>query len=51
MVSDTLGTTTDPVYKAMEILPIGPVMIIDTPDMMMMDILAGLEWQNQTGSE
>ncbi len=31
VVSDTLGTTTDPVYKAMEILPIGPVMIIDTP--------------------
>lgn len=31
IVSDTLGTTTDPVYKAMELLPIGPVMIIDTP--------------------
>ena len=25
------GTTTDPVYKTMELLPIGPVMIIDTP--------------------
>lgn len=31
VVSDTLGTTTDPVYKAMELLPLGPVMIIDTP--------------------
>ena len=31
MVSDTKGTTTDPVYKSMELLPIGPVMIIDTP--------------------
>lgn len=31
IVSDVKGTTTDPVYKAMEMLPIGPVMIIDTP--------------------
>ena len=31
VVSDVLGTTTDPVKKAMELLPIGPVMIIDTP--------------------
>lgn len=31
IVSDIKGTTTDPVYKAMEILPIGPVSIIDTP--------------------
>ncbi len=31
VVSDTLGTTTDPVYKTMELLPLGPVMIIDTP--------------------
>lgn len=31
VVSDTLGTTTDPVYKSMELLPLGPVMIIDTP--------------------
>ncbi len=31
IVSDTLGTTTDPVYKAMELLPMGPVVIIDTP--------------------
>lgn len=31
IVSDVKGTTTDPVYKAMELLPVGPVMIIDTP--------------------
>ncbi len=30
IVSDVLGTTTDPVYKSMEILPLGPVVIIDT---------------------
>jgi len=31
VVSAEKGTTTDPVYKAMELLPLGPVMIIDTP--------------------
>lgn len=31
VVSDVKGTTTDPVYKSMELLPLGPVMIIDTP--------------------
>lgn len=31
IVSATKGTTTDPVYKAMELLPLGPVVIIDTP--------------------
>lgn len=31
VVSDIKGTTTDPVYKAMELLPLGPVVIIDTP--------------------
>jgi len=31
VVSDVLGTTTDPVKKAMELLPLGPVVIIDTP--------------------
>ena len=31
VVSDIKGTTTDPVYKPMELLPLGPVMIIDTP--------------------
>ena len=31
VVSEVKGTTTDPVRKAMELLPLGPVMIIDTP--------------------
>ena len=31
LVSNVLGTTTDPVRKAMELLPIGPVVIVDTP--------------------
>ncbi len=30
LVSDCLGTTTDPVFKAMELLPLGPVMLVDT---------------------
>ncbi len=31
VVSEVKGTTTDPVYKTMELLPLGPVMLIDTP--------------------
>ena len=31
VVSQVKGTTTDPVQKAMELLPMGPVVIIDTP--------------------
>ena len=31
IVSDVLGTTTDPVLKSMELLPLGPVVVIDTP--------------------
>ena len=31
VVSEVKGTTTDPVYKSMELLPMGPVVIIDTP--------------------
>ena len=31
IVSDIRGTTTDPIFKAMELLPLGPVVIIDTP--------------------
>lgn len=31
IVSNVKGTTTDPVYKTMELLPLGPVMVIDTP--------------------
>ncbi len=42
IVSDTAGTTTDPVYKAMELLPIGPVMLIDT---------AGLDDTGKLGKE
>ena len=42
IVSDVAGTTTDPVYKAMEILPIGPCMLIDT---------AGIDDQGLLGEE
>ena len=45
VVSDVKGTTTDPVKKAMELLPLGPVMIIDTPGMRelgMWDVSEGL---------
>ena len=31
IVSEIKGTTTDPVQKAMELLPLGPIMLIDTP--------------------
>ncbi|OPX92927.1 MAG: tRNA modification GTPase MnmE [Syntrophorhabdus sp. PtaU1.Bin002] len=41
IVSDVPGTTTDPVYKSMEILPIGPVVLIDT---------AGIDDVGQLGS-
>lgn len=40
LVSEVRGTTTDPVYKAMELLPLGPVMMIDT---------AGLNDSSQLG--
>ncbi|MDR2589183.1 MAG: 50S ribosome-binding GTPase, partial [Spirochaetales bacterium] len=33
VVSELKGTTTDPVFKAMELLPLGPVVVIDTPGM------------------
>ena len=42
IVSEIAGTTTDPVYKAMEILPIGPCMLIDT---------AGIDDQGVLGEE
>lgn len=41
IVSDQKGTTTDPVSKAMELLPLGPVMIIDTPGFDDVGILGG----------
>ena len=31
IVADVKGTTTDPVQKSMELLPLGPVVVIDTP--------------------
>ncbi|MCK9603654.1 MAG: Era-like GTP-binding protein, partial [Candidatus Omnitrophica bacterium] len=42
IVSEIAGTTTDPVYKAMEIMPIGPCMLIDT---------AGIDDQGLLGEE
>ena len=33
VVSHVKGTTTDPVYKSMELLPLGPVVMMDTPGM------------------
>lgn len=42
IVSDTPGTTTDPVSKAMELLPLGPVLMIDT---------AGLDDTGELGSQ
>lgn len=41
LVSSVKGTTTDPVYKAMELLPIGPIVIIDT---------AGIDDSGELGS-
>lgn len=41
VVSPVEGTTTDPVYKAMELLPLGPVMLIDTPGLTMRE-----RWEN-----
>ena len=41
IVSDVRGTTTDPVYKSMELLPMGPVTVIDTP---------GLDDEGELGS-
>jgi [FeFe] hydrogenase H-cluster maturation GTPase HydF len=45
LVSEVPGTTTDPVYKAMEILPIGPVVIIDTAGLDDVGELGGLRIQ------
>ena len=42
IVSEQKGTTTAPVYKAMELLPLGPVMIIDTP---------GLDDESELGAQ
>ncbi|MDD3169178.1 MAG: 50S ribosome-binding GTPase, partial [Eubacteriales bacterium] len=45
IVSDVKGTTTDPVYKAMELLPLGPVMMIDTPGLDDEGVLGSLRMQ------
>lgn len=45
IVSEAKGTTTDPVYKAMELLPLGPVMIIDTPGIDDESVLGSLRIQ------
>lgn len=45
VVSDVAGTTTDPVPKAMELLPLGPVMVIDTPGLDDVGELGGLRVQ------
>ena len=42
IVSDVAGTTTDPVRKTMELLPLGPVIIIDTP---------GIDDEGQLGNQ
>ncbi|MDQ0149572.1 [FeFe] hydrogenase H-cluster maturation GTPase HydF [Eubacterium multiforme] len=41
LVSEVMGTTTDPVQKAMELIPVGPILLIDT---------AGLEDKSELGS-
>ena len=52
VVSEIKGTTTDPVYKSMELLPLGPVMIIDTPGFDDEGALGDLRVKkNQTGIE
>jgi [FeFe] hydrogenase H-cluster maturation GTPase HydF len=45
VVSPTAGTTTDPVYKAMELLPVGPVVLIDTAGIDDVGDLGGLRTQ------
>jgi len=42
IVSPTKGTTTDPVYKTMELLPIGPIVLVDTP---------GIDDEGQLGAQ
>ncbi|MBQ9983468.1 MAG: [Lachnospiraceae bacterium] len=45
VVSSERGTTTDPVYKAMELLPLGPVLIMDTPGLDDTSVLGKLRIQ------
>ena len=47
LVSDVKGTTTDPVYKAMELLPIGPVVFIDTAGIDDVSLIGTLRIENR----
>ncbi len=49
IVSDVAGTTTDPVSKAMELLPLGPVLITDTPGLDDVGELGGLRVEKTLG--
>lgn len=51
IVSDVKGTTTDPVYKTMELLPLGPVMVIDTPGIDDEGELGALRVKKLSGTE
>ena len=48
IVSDIRGTTTDPVYKSMELLPLGPVVIIDTWNRRMRASWLKESWQDSS---
>ena len=48
IVSDVKGTTTDPVQKSMELLPLGPVVLIDTPGLDDLGELGKLRIQKAT---
>ena len=48
IVSDVKGTTTDPVQKSMELLPLGPVVLIDTPGLDDLGKLGKLRIQKAT---
>ena len=47
VVSEVKGTTTDPVYKSMELLPLGPVVMMDTPGIDDEGDLGGLEGEKE----
>ena len=48
IVSDVRGTTTDPVFKSMELLPLGPVVMIDTPELGKLRIQKAYQVLNKT---
>lgn len=49
IVSDVRGTTTDPVFKSMELLPLGPVVVIDTPGIDDEGTVGGMRVQKALG--